>query len=249
MTVIISFPHPKMIIMAADSKRKLDVTRRDFDLRPLEEHVEYDDMTKVFPVPGIGCVTLWGYVNYAEEGFPAYLEKNISHIQNIEDLRHLVETYLRHDLQADDPGEEIGFHVGGFTPHGEPRLYHIFYGRDRPSSEGEIPDFHSYPSHDRLALYNGRNDFVSPIMNLLTSLQTQVGISVFNDDSVQRIILADFLTRYISSLTLDVGGEIHTMLIRPDNSIFWVRNEKHLIIPREELTSLLNSWITTSNTE
>src|SRR5437762_2140088 len=119
MTVIISLPHSKMIIMTADSRKTTKLTRVNFELQPISQSIEYTTMTKVFPVPGAGCVTLWGDdVTRAEHGFPRYLGKHRSTVESIEDLRVLVERYLEDDLQAEQDGADVGFHVGGFAPDG-----------------------------------------------------------------------------------------------------------------------------------
>jgi hypothetical protein len=222
MTVLLSLPHPKMIIMVADSRKITRRTPVDFNLQPIgDSYTETGTMLKVFPVPGIGCATLWGDVTKVEKGFPEYLRLKRDDIQTVEDFRGLVETYLRDELKADQDGEDVGFHIGGFMPDGISKLFHVFWGLDRPYIEGQSPDYRSYFSSDALALYNGRNDFVEPIIKLLVALQEQVGISIFDDDPVQRIIVADFVTRYISQFTGDVGGDIHTVLITPQNKMLY----------------------------
>ncbi len=226
MTVLLSLPHPKMIVMCADSRKTVWSTQVDYyTLLPTgKQTIEYASMTKVFPVPGVGCITLWGEVTRAEDGFPYFLQGHLSQVRTIEDSRTLVDHYLRHDLRADEGGEDVGFHIGGFMPGGIPKLYHVFYGWDRPRPEGQAPDYRSYDHSDFLALYNGRNDFVDPIMKLLVELQEQVGVPIFEDDPVQRIALADFVTRYISRFTPEVGGEICTVLIEPNNVIISICN-------------------------
>ncbi len=243
--MIISMPHPQMIVMTADSRKQTISTPVDYEtFEPIgEPTVEYSSMTKVFPVPGVGCVTLWGEVTRAERGFPAYLTTHVDEVSHVMDLRDLTERYLRDELRAEEDGQDIGFHVGGFMDR-SPKLYHVFYGWDRPRPEGQEPDYRSYDSSDALALYNGRNDFVDSIVKLLVQLQSQVGVAVFEHDPVQRMILADFVTRYISAFTPDVGGEIHTVLITPANKLLHIRNAGGAIIPRDDLRQVVNDgWL------
>jgi hypothetical protein len=240
MTVIISLPHPQMIVMSADSRKTLFLTQLDNNDQPIGKSIEFESMTKIFRVDGVGCVTLWGdNVTRVENGFPRYLHKNRTRIQTVEDLRTVIDQYLRDELQPDQEHGDVGFHVAGFMPDGTPKLYHVFWGLNRPPQDDEIPDYHSYDSNEFLALYNGRNDFVDPIVKLLVELQTQVGVLIFAEDPIQRMVLLDFIARYISNLTSDVGGEIHTILIMPGNRMVMVTNLHGSIIPRKLLASEL----------
>lgn len=245
MTVIISLPRPQMIIMTADSRKTTRSTEVNYEtFEPLgEPRIEYVSMTKVFPVPKVGCITLWGDVTRTELAFPQYLNNNLKQVQTVEDLRSLVDRFLRHELKAEQGDETVGFHIGGFSNDGTPKLYHTFYGCDQPRPEGQESDYRSYDHSNVFALYNGRTDFVNAIVNLLGALQVQVGIEIFGNDPTQLTVLNDFVTRYISRFTPDVGGEIHTVVMKPDNAIFYLKNSSGGMLPRDWLSNFLAEWL------
>jgi hypothetical protein len=240
MTVILSFPSSEMIIMTADSRKTTVLNQLDVQLKPIPNttRVEFTSTQKIFPIPGIGCISMWGDITRSEKSFPNYLSKHLPGLKDVDDLRILVDNYLHYELQAHLDGEDIGFHVGGFALDQKPRLYHVFYGLDRPFIHGQKHDYRAYAHQDLLALYNGRNDLVAPIMRLLIDLQEQVGIAIFDNDPAKRLILADFVTRYIAQFTPDVGGQIHSALIMPKNFILHVVNNGRILV-RSELEKIL----------
>jgi hypothetical protein len=243
MTLILSFPHLQFIVMASDSKKTVEGTRY-YSLETAinqengESFTDYPSANKVFRIPKVGCITFWGDITRAEISFPSYLNKNANAVQTVDDLRELVDSYLREELcPIEGTDGDIGFHVGGFMPNRTPRLFHIHWVSFTPNAPHEFGcSDHSNPD-ECLAVYNRRSDLAHPIMTLLKHLQFQVGVSILDNDPVRRIIFADFLTRYISQLTPDVGHQINTVLISPNNSMLFVRNPDHVILPYDELAN------------
>ena len=101
MTVLISLPHPKMIVMAADSMKTTYVTHRNFDFNPVGHSIEYASTNKIFPVPGVGCISFWGELTRASLSFPVFLAEMQADVNNVEDLRAIVEEFLRTVLKAE----------------------------------------------------------------------------------------------------------------------------------------------------
>ncbi len=163
MTVVLSIAASDMMITAVDSA----VTRDFGDSR------EYEQGRKSFKFPGVGCVTTWGSRDGNQIG--NFLERKIVELNHpsIEDLVDLTQKYLKTEYKPDTLGlDDIDYHVSGFDRNSNPRLFHIFWGFDRPrpanqiTREYKICD-HSPQQQGMYFLYNGRNDLASMVINTL----------------------------------------------------------------------------------
>ena len=154
MTIVFSTASPHLIVMTVDSA----VTKDFGNTR------EYEIGRKSYFFDGVGCVTTWGARDLNKIG--PYLDQiGISPDKHtVIDLADLVFTYLTlqykpHELDFDD----VGYHIAGFDKNGRARLFHVFWGFDRPKpveqTHREYKRYdHSPDAGEAYFLYNGRND-------------------------------------------------------------------------------------------
>jgi len=247
MTVIISFHQPNMIIMSADSKETSTFNPDTSINDTFQPITDYHERMKIFPVENVGCVSMWGdFTRIKKElDFATYLRENLNRIENVDELKIFVDKYLREDLRPHEGYGDVGFHIGGFMPSGESRLYHIFYGPNRKKEplltpEDRIPQYRGHPLPIHQVLYNGRNELVEPLLEFLNQLQQHTQISIFENDPIKHMALANFLTRYISQFIEDVGGDIYTFWIKPDNKPIGVTTIGNAVFPTNDLRKYLD---------
>ncbi|HEX9370722.1 MAG TPA: hypothetical protein VF897_06930 [Roseiflexaceae bacterium] len=223
MTVIFTAASDQLIVMTADSAITLEFQ---------DGQREYDTGRKVYPYAGVGCVATWGARDHNHIG--SFLERqNITaSSHSIDDLANLVYQYLTtiyrpEELTLDD----VGYHVAGFDRDGHPRLYHIFWGFDRPRPrdqyERKYANYHHHPpSGDFQLLYNGRNDLAETTIIVLAA-QIRAGkvvrFNLFTPTGIARF--SDFAVRFAAELTPEVGPPFFMWLISPDNQVQVIKNE------------------------
>ena len=221
MTILFSSATERLIAMTVDSAVTLH----------FESHREYTTGPKRYCFLGIGVVTTWGSRDGNNVG--QYLgRKGLSpERHSVIELAGFVDEYLKLDYQPREHGlDEVGFHVGGFDRQGEPRLFHVFWGCDRPNPSGSPTKYakkdHSPQSGSIQLLYNGRNDLVDSVARKLISeikngAALRFDISRPNDQAR----LGDFFARFAAELTPEVGPPFLTVLILPDNSLGYLTND------------------------
>jgi len=236
MTVVFSAVSPHLILMTVDS-----AIARDFENRR-----EYTTGRKAFFFCGVGCVTTWGTRDHNRIG--RFLDnQNVSpDSHSVTDLAALVKHYLDkeyrpHELNLDD----VGYHIAGFDQEGRPRLFHIFWGFDRPrppeQAHRKYEKYDHTPSAGNIMfLYNGRNDLVEVVVHTLLkqvyagqetrfNLETPIGLASFGD----------FVVRFAAELTPEVGPPFLTYLISPRNEAEWIKNDTFCPVSREKVVSKL----------
>jgi len=213
MTIVFSGGSEGFLVMANDS-----AVEKSFS----DGHVEYETGGKAYCCDGIGVVTMWG----ARDG-----NRLISHLQSlnlkkethsVEDLAHAVLRYLT-EIYAPEAGDglaDTGYHVGGFTPEGKVRLYHIFWnahgsGNARTNWGAYTKELHHPPPGTVGFLYNGRPDIVSTLIQTLINEINQ-GKELrfpFNPSGICR--LAHFVLRVGSELTKQVAPTFLVHILSP----------------------------------
>jgi len=235
MTMLFSSATERLIVMTADSAVALD----------FESHREYTTGRKSYRFPGIGVVTTWGSQDGNNVG--QYLDKKglSSERHSVIDLADLVHEYLTQDYQPRERGlGDVGFHVGGFGPQGKPRLFHVFWGCDRPNPLDSPPKYEKYdhspqPSKIQL-LYNGRNDLADIVVQkLISEIKTGAALRFDLKNPIDQARLGDFVARFAAELTPEVGPPFLTVLILPDNSVDYVRNDAFCPLAAEGLEKKL----------
>jgi len=220
MTMLFSSATERLIAMTVDSAVTLD----------FESHREYTTERKSYCFPGIGVVTTWGSRDGNNVG--QYIDKKdlSPERHSVIELADLVEKYLKLDYQPRDRGlGDVGFHVGGFDPQGRPHLFHVFWGCDRPNPSGSPAKYAKY-DHTRQSritlLYNGRNDLADIVVQkLISEIKNGAALRFDLRSPNDQARLGDFVARFAAELTPEVGPPFLTVLILPDNSVKYLRND------------------------
>ena len=136
------------------------------------------------------------------------------------------EDYRPHERGADD----VGYHVAGFDKNRQPRLFHIFYGFERPPESQKEPKYAKYEHHrpgTLTFLYNGRNDLAEPMIKLFLAQLERGKATRFDLGKLEDIVfLSDFVVRFSAEITPEVGPPFKTFLITPDNQVETLINEE-----------------------
>ncbi len=226
-----------LIVMAVDSAVTL----------AFESNSEYTTGRKAYFFPGVGCVTTWGARDNNNIG--NYLErKSISSKKyTIEDLSNIVYEYLINEYRPQKLGfDDVGFHVGGFDKHSRARLFHIFWGFDRPKPPDQIEQ--KYAIHDHSPqkekiqfLFNGRNDLATIVINTLLNELKKGGNSHYSLNTLNNIVcFSDFVLRFGTEITPEVGLPFITHLISKTNKSEIVKNHNLSPINPDEISEALN---------
>jgi hypothetical protein len=236
MTVVLSIAAPDMIIMAVDSAVMLDFGNSR----------EYEQGRKSYMFPGIGCVTTWGSRDGNQIG--NFLDRKLSEFNhlNVENLATLTYEYLTKEYQPDRAGlDDVGYHVSGFDNNSAPRLFHIFWGFDRPRPPNQIArEFkiydHSPQKGAMFFLYNGRNDLASTVINTLLNEVYVGGDTKLNPSNpVDRVLLADLTLRFSSEITPQVGTPFLYFVISKANTAATLRNDTLTPINRDYVIDII----------
>ena len=238
MTMVFSSVSPHLIVMTVDSAVTLD----------FEDSHEYTTGRKSYFFLGVGCVTTWGARDHNRIG--DFLDRQKispdSHSVNaLADLvkQYLIEEYRPHELNLND----VDYHVAGFDREGRARLYHVFWGFDRPRPPKQVCQEykkydHSPSSKEIIFLYNGRNDLAEVVVHTLLAqikmgnitrfaLKTPVGLACFGD----------FVARFAAELTPEVGPPFLTYLISPHNEAMRIKNDTFCPISHDEVFQKLRN--------
>ena len=222
MTIAFSGASPSLIVMTVDS-----AVVNDF-----ADHREYEKGRKAYCFQGVGCVTTWG--ERVGNCIGLFLDgKNISSkTHSVEELADLVDQYLRNEYRPHDGDpSDVGYHVAGFNQNQEPRLYHIFWGFDRPRPANQTcrkyQKYNHSPCPDKINyLYNGRNDLADIVVNKLID-EIQSGADMRFDPRTDEglVRLGDLIVRFAAEITKEVGKPFFTFLISRLNKIVYIEND------------------------
>lgn len=222
MTIIFSAAAPSLIVMTVDSAVTLDCSGRR----------EYITGRKAYLLPGVGCVATWGARDGNQIG--RFLEKHeiISTNYSVERLASLVFKYLTEEYCPRDRNlDDVGYHVAGFDRNGRARLFHVFYGFDRPrTSEQKEQEYkicdHSPAIGTASFVYNGRNDLAEIMVHtLLEQIQRSVPTHFDLTKPEGLISFGDFITRFAGELTPEVGPPFLTHVISSQNETVRLMND------------------------
>jgi hypothetical protein len=229
MTIVFTAAFEDIIVMVADS-----AVTYDFD----NGKREYDKRTKSFPIPGVGCITTWGDQDHNHVG--SFLDgKRIgSDSHSIQDVAFLVKEYLMKEYRPHELRCEVGFHVAGFNWPGHARLFHIFYGFDRPRPPEQKEMEYKYylrslaPGQVEL-LYNGRDDLAWVVVDtLLDQLHAGGALHTRFAGKLGLVALGDLVARFAAEITPEVGPPFVTQIVNQENEIAVLRNDS--LCPLEE---------------
>jgi hypothetical protein len=232
MTILFSIIMQQLIVMSANSAVTLDFGNTR----------EYREGRKSYFYPGVGCVTTWG----ARDGnhIGDYLESlHISHERyTVENLASFVHEYLTLEYRPDQINlDDVGYHVAGFDRQSHPRLFHVFYGFDRPKPaeqtkrEYKLYDHTPHPVGIQF-LYNGRNDIAHAMVQTMFQQLANGSDSRFRlNDPVSLVCFTDFVSRVGAELTPEVGPPFLTYLISPRNESARLRNDLLCPISQESV--------------
>jgi len=210
------------------------------------ERREYITGRKAYLLPGVGCVATWGARDGNQIGRFLGKQEITSNNYSVEGLASLVFKYLREDYCPHDRNlDDVGYHVAGFDRNGHARLFHVFYGFDRPrpseqkEQEYKIYD-HSPASGTASFLYNGRNDLAEIMVHTLLG-QIQRGVPTHFDLTKPEglISFGDFVTRFAGELTPEVGPPFLTHVISPKNQAGRLTNDGFCPLDLDEVRKKL----------
>jgi hypothetical protein len=222
MTIVFSGVFDKLIVMTVDSAVTLDFNGTR----------EYETGRKSYFYSGVGNVTTWGARDQNFIGKFLDSQNINSSTHSVEELTNLVEQYLKkeyrpHELALGD----VGYHIAGFNRKREPRVYHVFWGFDRPRKESqtcrEYKKYdHSPPSGGITYLYNGRNDLADTVVHTLLNQVTQGTAMCFDPRTCEGLVrLGDLIVRFAAEITPEVGPPFYTYLISPPNKVIKIKND------------------------
>jgi hypothetical protein len=245
MTLVLSIRHPEAIVMAADSRKTIfSTTVHHETLEPIgATTVAFGEATKLFVLPGSGCVSMWGDITRAEKHISAFLHGLQGKMAGPDELANQIEDFLKHKAHA-DYGDDLGFHIGGFRSDGQHALFHVFWGMERGPHivpDDNPRDFKKHDHSSPLALYNGQNAIADSMFQFLFSLEQEVGIVTWiaNHTIAKTVQFADFVLRYVAKIDPTVGGQINVAVIYPGNRVKLVKNATEAAIPIAILQDLL----------
>jgi hypothetical protein len=231
MTVVFSAARSDLIIMAADS-----TVARDFKNRR-----EYATGQKVFPYTGLGCIATWGTRDVNRLSEILMTQPLPVPGSTVTDLVKFVDEYLRNEYRPHEMGlDDVGYHVGGFDERGRPRLFHVFWGLDRPRSPEQTErqyrceDLSPGSSDAMTMLYNGRNDLAEMVVHSLINeinagRDTRYEIRL----PVDLVGFADFVLRFAGEVTQEVGPPFTTLAISRSNMVRGIANSGYCpLVPK-----------------
>jgi hypothetical protein len=207
---------------------------------------EYETGQKAYYFAGVGNVTTWGARDCNNIG--GFLDKQeISPAtHSIEELADLVEQYLTREYRPSELGlDDVGYHVAGFDRQQKPRLYHIFWGFDRPRPANQTsPKYgkydHSPPLGKVFYLYNGRNDLADIVVSKLIHEINEGKDIRFDPRTHEGLVrLGDLVVRFAAEVTPEVEPPFFTYLISPLNRAVKIKNDSFHPIKRDAISQKL----------
>lgn len=236
MTVVLSIAGPDFIIMAADSAVTLD----------FGDSREYNLGRKSYFYPGIGCVTTWGTRDGNQIG--RFLNAALDSLDrpNVDDLANLTFEYLTEEYKPGEVGlDDVGYHIAGFDAKVTPKLFHVFWGFDRPRPKDQTHRKYEKYNHSpqyggMYFLYNGRNDLAFNVINPFLSEVVAGGDTKLNiGNPVDRVMLIDLTLRFASEITPQVGPPFLTYIISKANKSVKIRNDELVPIQRDYVSDTI----------
>lgn len=238
MTIIFTAVTPSMIVMTADSAVTLF----------FQDRREYEEGTKLYPFSEIGCIATWGARDGNRLGMWLQEHRREDHHQ-IDALAGLVYFYLSHVYQPGERGaDDVGYHIAGFADS-RPRLFHAFYGFDRPRPVNQTERAyklydHSLAGQDVAMLYNGRNDLADMVVRSLLAQIGQGGDVRYDiQNPVGLVQFCDFVARFAAELTPEVGPPFITVIISQRNQIAQLVNESFVPLQAEQIRLKLDELV------
>ena len=238
MTIVFTIASSHLIAMAADSAVTIE----------LEDSREYEVGRKSYFFEGVGCLTTWGARDHNRIG-PFLQDQGVTHhSHSVFELADFAQEFLEHHYRPSDLGlEDVGYHVAGFDPKGDPHLWHIFYGFDRPRPPGQTaPAYRRYdhtpPRGAAAFLYKGRNDLAEPVVRTLIGVLNSGQPSNFDLGSpVDVARFADLVPRFAAEFTPEVGPPFITHLFSPGNRGLHIVNKGLSPLPRPRILDALRT--------
>lgn len=236
MTVVFTTESDDLIVVTADSAVTLD----------FGESRAYEIGRKTYFYPGVGCVATWGARDHNQVGpfLEAHSVAEGSH--DINALAYLVEEYLRVEYRPDELGVgEVGYHVAGFDTSGQPKLWRIAYASsqalaENSSDEGFERSEHAPPAGGANFHYNGRNDLADTLVNTVLDELQRAGDANFNLSlRLDLVRLSDFVVRFASEVTPEVGPPFITHLMNRENQGVLMANRELSPIPSGKIAERL----------
>jgi hypothetical protein len=212
----------------------------------LGESREYEVGRKSYFYPGVGCVTTWGARDHNRIGpflDECHIAPDTHDVASLADLvqRYLTEQYRPDELDLDD----VGYHVAGFDRDHQPRLWHIFYGFDRPRPEAQKARKyeryeHTPPAGAAYFLYNGRNDLAHfLVQTILNEIRSSREVKFDLRSPVDLALFSDFVARFAAEITPQVGPPFITYVISSNNQALTVVNHLTSSPGRDAILSAL----------
>lgn len=234
MTIIFTAATSSIIVMTVDSAVTLE----------FENHREYEQGSKFYLFPGTGVVATWGARDGNRPGL--WLREQVQKVTpNVDGLADLVYTYITSEYQPRERGaDDVGYHIAGFQ-NAQPRVHHVFWGVDRPRLPEQVDRYYNRYDHSPHArglslLYNGRNDLAAAVVGALLA-QIQAGGDVRYDiHTIAGLVkFSDFVARYASELTPEVGPPFTTILLTPQGGVERITNNTFAPLNQEEVAHCL----------
>ncbi len=219
MTLILSIPLTNAIIMGADSRKTTEVKPlSDKIISPTELNIEYSEMNKIYKITNIGCITCWGDLTNIQLRLKEFVSTIKPEIKTVQDLAEALYDLLEKNIDKDS-NLEVGFHVGGYM-NDEPKLYHIFYGRESGESINSEMKFKNHDESGVSALYNGKPKIPHAVIQLLLALEEEVGMVKWltKHDISMAVSFVEFMIKRATKVESTIGGKIRVVTILPDNS-------------------------------
>lgn len=194
---------------------------------PSSQDAAYETETKYYVYPGVGCITTWGDYTYNNiESYLADIDITPEEHSVVDLAKHAKDYIDKAHLR--DENIELGFHIGGFDRNKEPRLYHVYWGFERPRPKDQQSPSTRMNEHSDDILYNGRNDLAYKIISPIIKQAQNKEYTGFNLTSPRgRILLCDYVARFSAKISPQVGPPFIYHLVFPDNTIKRIENKSY----------------------
>ncbi len=241
MTILVSSVSSSIIVMLSDSLVTTTHYQEEGD-----SYNEYETGSKYYVFPGVGCITTWGDRTFNRLGQYLHQQGISPKTHSVRELAELTHKYICDEYSKED---ELGFHIGGFDRAGKPCLFHVFWGFDRPRPPQQTkPTDHLYDHSDWFFLYNGRNDLANVVITAFKEqIESKQEVRFDLNTPLGRISLCDFIARFASEITPQVGPPFVINLIFPDNSIEKIVNTAYSPISLQSIASVIPKLSPISN--
>ena len=232
------------IVFASISQSSIAISVDSAVANYFENGTEYTTEKKSVAFKGLGCVATWG--ERTGNRIFQFLDQLDAENQemSIEDLAKLVKEYLQNSYRPhEDARGDIGIYVTGFDHSGSPRLFQNLWAREaRNSEESSEYIYHFYDSSPvpktLRFYYDGRFNLAQSVFEvIIDELNGGTEIPFDLSSEVGRVMLHDFVLRFSSEITQDVGPPFITYLVNPSNEIKRIRSDGQAAISEEEITS------------